>query len=190
MIRALALLLALAWPPSAAPDYAAIYAKGMTFAQFLDAAEELKSEWQENFAGAKVDEASLARAKGLKGQWRLLVVAEDWCHDSVATVPYLAKLAEAAPETIAIRIVRKVEGQPVMDAHRTPDDRAATPTIVVLAADGAVGGAISERPAALWEYSKAHWKREERRQWYADDQGRHAVAEVLDIIESATKQDR
>jgi Thioredoxin len=182
MIPVLALLLALGWPPSPAPDYAGIYAKGITFAQFLDAADELKEEWQENFANAKVDEASRARARSLKGPFRLLVVAEDWCHDSVSTVPYLAKLADASPDTIALRIVHKDEGEAVMAAHRTPDGRSATPTIVVLDANGVVKGAISERPAALWEYWKEHWKRDERRQWYAGDQGRHAIAEILDII--------
>jgi Thioredoxin len=187
MIPALALLLVLAWPPSAAPDYAGVYAKGITFADFLDGAEELKSEWHDHFANAKVEESSLARARALKGQWRLLVVAEDWCHDSVATVPYLAKLAESSPETIAIRIVHKPEGEAVMAAHRTADGRSATPTIVVLDADGGVKGAMTERPAALWEFSKDHWKRDERRKWYVDDQGRHAVAEILDIIEAATK---
>src|SRR3954466_9261666 len=132
MIPALALSLVLASPPSAPPDYAGLYAKGMTFAQFLDAAEELKSEWQENFANAKVDGPSLARAKALKAQWRLLIVAEDWCHHSVNTGPSLARLGDASPDTIAVRVVRKAEGQAVMEAHRTPDDRTATPTIVVL----------------------------------------------------------
>jgi len=187
MIPVLALSLVLASRPDAAPDYAGTYAKGITFAQFLESAEELKSEWKDNYAEAKVEEASLARAKALKGQWRLLIVAEDWCHDSVNTVPYLAKLADASPDTIAVRIVHKSEAEAVTTAHRTPDGRQATPTVVVLDADGGVKGTLIERPAALWEYTKEHWKREERRQWYADDQGRHAVAEILDIIEGATK---
>src|SRR4051812_10567854 len=120
MIPALALSLVLASPPSASPDYAGLYAKGMTFAQFLDAAEELKSEWQENFANAKVDEPSLARAKALKAQWRLLIVAEDWCHDSVNTVPYLARLADASPHTIAGRGGRKAERQAGLGAPPHP----------------------------------------------------------------------
>ena len=187
MIPALALSLVLASPPDRAPDYAAIYAKGVTFAEFLEHAEELKTEWQDNYASAKVEEASLARAKALKGQWRLLIVAEDWCHDSVGTVPYLAKLADASPDTIAVRILHKAEAESVTAAHRTPDSRQATPTIVVLDAGGGVKGTLIERPAALLEYSKEHWKRDERRQWYVDDQGRHAVAEILDIIEGAAK---
>lgn len=183
MTHALALLLALAWPPSAAPDYAGLYEKGTPFARFVEYAERLQHEWEENFANAKIDDASVARAKALKGSWRLLVVAEDGCHDSVETVPYLAKLADASPDTLSLRIVSKREGGAVIDAHRTPDGRGATPTIVVLDAEGAVKGVIAERPAALWEYSKTHGSRKDRLDWYKEDQGRHAVAETLDIIE-------
>jgi hypothetical protein len=185
MTHVLALLLALAWPSSGAPDYAGIYAKGTPFARFVEYAERLKHEWEENFANAKIDEASVARAKALNGAWRLLVVAEEGCHDSVATVPYLAKLVESSPETLALRIVSKREGAAVIEAHRTPDGRGATPTIVVLDEAGAVKGIIAERPAALWEYSKTHSSRKDRLDWYKEDQGRHAVAEILDIIEQA-----
>jgi hypothetical protein len=184
MAQALALLLALASPSSAAPDYSALYGKGVAFAPFVEYAERLKHEWEEKYAHAKIDEASIARAKALKGTWRLLVVAEDRCHDSLETVPYLAKLAEASPDTLALRIVSKREGAAVIEAHRTPDGRGATPTIVVLDAEGAVKGTLVERPAALWEFSKTHDSRNARLDWYREDQGRHAVAEILDIIES------
>jgi hypothetical protein len=183
-----ALLLAL-WlvvaPPSAPPDYAAIYAGGIPFAQFLDEAEDLKDEWHGNFAKAKVEDDSLARAKALKAQWRLLVVAEDWCHDSVNTVPYVAKFVDASPETLSMRVVRKATGQPVLEAHKTKDGRAATPTIVILDPDGLVKGVISERPAALLEYAVEHSSQRDRRRWYAEDGGRHAIAEILDMIEKS-----
>jgi hypothetical protein len=183
-----ALLLALTPSPSglstsAPPAYTAIYDRGVPFAQFLGAVKELEDEWQGNFAGATFDEATLARARALKAQWRILVVAEDWCHDSVNTVPYLAKLVAEFPETLSMRVVRKRIGQPVLTAHRTADGRGATPTIVILDAEGGVKGVIVERPAALLEYSKEHSSQEDRRRWYAEDQGRHAVAELLDLIE-------
>jgi hypothetical protein len=82
-----------------------------------------------------------------------------------------------------MHIVNKVAGEDVIGAHRTRDGRAATPTIVVLDAEGAVKGVIAERPSALWEYSKDHSARADSWRWYADDQGRHAIAEILDIIE-------
>jgi hypothetical protein len=178
-----ALLLGLAPSPSAPPAYTAIYERGVPFAQFLGAVKELEDEWQGNFASATFDDATIARARALKGQWRILVVAEDWCHDSVNTVPYLAKLVDESPETLSMRIVRKSIGQPVLTAHRTADGRGATPTIVILDADGGVKGVIVERPAALLEYSREHSSQGDRRRWYADDQGRHAVAELLDLIE-------
>ena len=170
-------------PPAAAPDYSGLYEKGVPFARFLADATSLKAEWDANFAAATIEDASLTRAKALTGSWRILVVAEDSCHDSLGTLPYLAKLVDASPDTLSMRVVRKAVGLPVMEAHRTPDGRPATPTIVVLDAGGKVKGVIAERPAALWEFSKAHSARDERRQWYADDKGRHAISEILDLID-------
>jgi hypothetical protein len=179
----LAILLLAAQPPAAAPDYAGLFDKGVPFARFLADANSLKSEWDANFAGATIEDASRARARALTGSWRILVVAEDSCHDSLGTVPYLAKLVDASPDTLSMRVVRKAVGLPVMEAHRTPDGRSATPTIVVLDAEGGVKGVIAERPAALWEFSKEHSGRGERRKWYAEDKGRHAIGEILDLIE-------
>lgn len=171
-------------------DYASYYAKGMTFADFLSEARVLADEWRANYAHATVDEPALARARALKGHWQLLVVADDSCHDSANTVPYLAKLAELVPERLSMRIVTSAVGQAVKEAHQTPDGRAATPTIVVMDDSGASKGVFIERPAALLHYIDEHGERlyphqvrELRHQWYAEDKGRHAVAEILDIIE-------
>jgi hypothetical protein len=184
MIAVLLAILSLAFqPPAAAPDYSGLYEKGVPFARFLADATSLKGEWDANFAAATIEDVSLGRAKALEGPWRILVVAEDSCHDSLGTLPYLAKLVDASPDTLSMRVVRKAVGLPVMEAHRTPDGRAATPTIVVLDAEGRVKGVLAERPAALWEFSKEHSARGERRQWYAEDKGRHAIAEILDLIE-------
>jgi hypothetical protein len=168
---------------SAAPDYAALYEQGVPFASFLEKATALTDEWHEISDHAVVEPDAAARAKALGQSWRILVVAEDSCHDSLQSVPYLAKLVDASPETLSMRIVRKAVGLPVMEAHRTPDGRAATPTIVVLDAAGGVKGVIAERPAALWQYSKDHPARGARRQWYDEDKGRHVVTELLDLIE-------
>ena len=176
---AVALLFAI----SAPPDYTGLYEKGVPFATFLADARALKDEWTTTVAAATVEDTSVARAKAFTGTWRILVVAEATCHDSVSTLPYLAKLVDSSPDTLSLRIVRKAAGISVMEAHRTPDGRPATPTIVILDQDGAVKGVIAERPAALWEYSKDHSGRGERRAWYAQDKGRHAVSELLDLIE-------
>jgi hypothetical protein len=177
-------------PAQGALDYASYYAQGVTFADFLSNAQLLADEWHDISAHATLDEKALSRARGLKGHWELLVVADDSCHDSLNTLPYLAKLTEAVPDTLSMRIVSSDVGQAVKDAHQTPDGRAATPTIVVLDEHGVVKGVFIERPAALVRYIEEHGAgkypnevRALRHQWYEKDKGRHAVGEILEMIE-------
>jgi hypothetical protein len=171
-------------------DYSSFYAKGISFTDFLDGARMLRDEWRDTYRHATIDAGALARARALKGRWQLLVVADDSCHDSVNTLPFVAKLTEAVPDTLSMRIVSSQVGQDVKEAHHTPDDRAATPTIVVLDERGAMKGVFIERPAALLRYLEEHGPgqypnqvRELRYKWYAEDKGRHAIDELLDIIE-------
>jgi hypothetical protein len=81
----------------------------------------------------------------------------------------------------------------VMEAHRTPDGRAATPAIVVLGEDGRVLGAWTERPAALraWvdEQKAGRAKPASERElhdltkkWYAEDEGKATVEETAAIL--------
>jgi hypothetical protein len=177
-------------PAQGALDYASYYAKGVAFTDFLSNAQLLADEWHDIYTHATIDDQALARARGLKGHWQLLVVADDSCHDSLNTLPYLAKLSEAVPETLSMRIVSSDIGQAVKDAHQTPDGRGATPTIVVLDEHGVVKGVFIERPAALLRYLEEHGAgkypnevRELRHQWYEKDKGRHAVAEILEMME-------
>lgn len=171
-------------------DYSSLYAQGISFTDFLDRARLLRDEWRDNYKHATIDADALERARALKGKWQLLVVADDSCHDSVNTVPYVARLTEAVPDMLSMRTVSSDVGQAVKDAHQTPDGRAATPTIVVLDERGAMKGVFIERPAALLKYVEEHGigkypheVREMRRQWYEDDKGRHAISEILDIME-------
>jgi hypothetical protein len=192
MINALVLLVAIGVraPGQGAVDYASYYAQGMTFAEFLSDTRALADDWRDIYAHATVDPDAVARARALNGRWRLLIVADDTCHDSLNTVPYVARLAEAAPDTLSLRIVSSAVGQAVKEAHQTPDGRAATPTIVVLDERGGAKGVFIERPSALRQYidergagKYPHEVRELRQQWYEHDKGRHAVAEILDVIE-------
>jgi hypothetical protein len=196
-VNALILLIAVGVqaPAQSAIDYASYYTKGVTFAEFLSDTHALADEWRDIYTNATVDEQALARVRALKGRWQLLVVADDTCHDSLNTVPYLARLTEAAPDTLSLHMVSSAVGEAVKDAHLTPDGRAATPTIVVLDERGAFKGVFIERPAALRRYIDEHGAgkyphevRELRHRWYEEDRGRHAVAEILDIIENGRLQ--
>jgi hypothetical protein len=184
------LALSLQAAPAPAPEYLALYGKGVTFAEFLDHARARRDEWRQHYNDATVTPDLVTRMRALPERRLLLVVAEDWCGDSANTIPYLARLVDGAPERLALRIIDSTTGRPVMEANRTPDDRAATPTVVALTEDGAFAGAWIERPstAQAWflERQKTvmqHPLHEQLMKWYADDAGRTTVAEIAALLE-------
>ncbi len=189
-MMALALvLLALLWPSGQTPDYAALYSRGVSFSEFLEKVSSRRDEWRDRYRDAVVAPDVIRRARGLQGRRLILVIADDWCSDSAQSVPYLAKLVAAAPDTLEMRLVDSIAGRPAMDAYPTPDGRGATPTVVVLTPDGTPIGAWSERPADLEAWSIAQRTLLSNRalhqriaEWYARDAGKSVLTEIMAII--------
>jgi hypothetical protein len=161
--------------------------KGVTFAQFLDQARAQRGVWLKNAARTDVSLHSVNQLKRVGDGLRVLIVAEDWCADSVHTVPYIANLAAAAG--VDLRIVDRAAGEPVMLTHRTRDGRPVTPTIVLLRGARDVGAWI-ERPAPLQQLffamatdapSAARFA--QRETWYDADRGRTTIAEFVALAE-------
>ncbi len=172
------------------PDYLELYRQGVTFAAFLEHARARPDEWKQRYNDAAVTPDHVTRMRALPERRLLLVVAEDWCTDSMNSLPFVARLADGAPERVALRIIDSTRGRAVMDAHLTPDGRAATPTIVVLREDGTPVGSWVERAstAQAWflEQKKTVSRdalRTQLRQWYADDAGRTTVGEIAALLE-------
>jgi hypothetical protein len=170
-------------------DYSSLYAKAITFAEFLDSARARRDEWCAHYNDATVSADLITRMRALPGKRRILVVAEDWCSDSANTIPYVARLVDGAPERLELRLIDSARGREVMEAHRTPDGRAATPTIVILGEDGQLLGAWTERPSSTqtWflEKQKTTMQKplhDELMAWYTADAGRTTVAEIADIL--------
>lgn len=170
--------------------YQAIYAQGVTFAEFLDKARARRDEWRANYNNAAVTAALMTRMRALPEKRRLLVVAEDWCSDSVNTVPYIARLVDGGRERLELRIVNREIGKAVMEAHRTPDGRAATPTIAILADDWHLVASWTERPSSIqtWflEKQKTTMQKplhDELLAWYEKDAGKTTVLEIAELLE-------
>ena len=170
-------------------DYAGLYAKGVTFAAFLENTRARRDEWRAHYNDATVTPDLITRMRALPDKRRLLVVAEDWCSDSANTIPYIVRLVDGAPERLALRMIDSERGKAVMEAHRTPDGRTATPVVVVLAEDGRVLGAWTERPSSTqtWflEKQKTTMQKplhDELNEWYVKDAGKTTVAEIADIL--------
>jgi hypothetical protein len=177
--------------PRADSTLAALHREGATFADFLAAAKNRKEQWQRNYETAQLPDALITRARAAgPGSFRLLVVAADGCSDSVNTIPYVARFAESVG--IELRIIDTAKGQAVMEAHRTPDGRAATPTVVLLDEGDAEAGCFVERPQALVKVmteSKGKIPDGElftrKMGWYDEDKGQETLREIVEILEAA-----
>ena len=179
----------LCFPPQDV-DYQGVYAQGRTFADFLDKAGAHREEWRSNYNDATVSPALVTRMRALPTRRHLLVVAEDWCLDSLNTVPYIARLVDGGPERLDLRVVNREIGKAVMEAHRTPDGRTATPTIAILGEDWHLVAAWTERPTSIqaWflEKQKTTMQKplhDELLAWYAKDAGKTTVLEFADLLE-------
>ena len=134
---------------AAATDPVAMYSRGVTWDQFLASTRVERETWLKN-AGREVPPGLVDRFKRAGDGLRLLVITADWCPDSLHSVPYIARLAAGAG--VEMRLVDFKTGKAVMDAHRTPDGRASTPTVILLRGDQEVAAWV-ERPASLqWWY--------------------------------------
>ena len=170
-------------------NYAGIYDQGITWAAFLDGARARTDEWRPRYSNAAVSADTVSRLRALPSRRKLLVVAEDRCGDSAQTIPYVARLVDAAPDRLELRLVNSRVGREIMSAHRTTDGRAATPTVIVLDAEGRFLAAWTERPAPLQALMIEQKKtlssddlHDAAAKWYAADAGRTAVAELTTLI--------
>ena len=170
-------------------DYPGLYSQGITFAEFLRQVRARRDEWRQHYNDATVSPDLITRMRALPERRRILAVAADFCLDSANTIPYIARLVDGAPERLALRMLDPTVGQPIMDAHRTPDGRDATPTIVILDERGGLVGAWVERPSATqsWflEQQKVTMQKplhDQLEAWYANDAGRTTVAEIAALV--------
>ena len=112
--------------------------------------------------------------------------------DSVNTLPYIARLVDATP-TLEMQIVDSDVGRFVMSSYRTPDDRGATPTVVILDEHNEFVGAWIERPAELQDWWLANpdirvsEKVRQKQVWYDEDAGEQTLQEILALIAAAER---
>ena len=177
----------------------ALYSAGVDFDSYVDRMKKKKKVWAEARTGTVIPADVEYAASRIDGNWRLLVVSEELCHDSQNTVPHLAALADATAG-IDLRIVDSRLGRVVMDSRRTPDDRGATPTVVILAANGADSGCWIERPAALQTFyleNKSAFRNADKHErerleaefmnWYRRDAGATTLREVIALVDAAAR---
>jgi hypothetical protein len=109
----------------------------------------------------------------------------------VNSVPYLASFLGKVP-TIEMRLIEVAVGMSVLEAHRTPDGRPATPTVILLDDQFNERGCWIERPAALIALMNGQKGTlsdgeifEGKMQWYDKDRGASSLEEIVAMIEAA-----
>ncbi|MBY0489694.1 MAG: thioredoxin family protein [Gemmatimonadaceae bacterium] len=179
--------------PRAAADsaLASLFERGVPYATFLANAKARRELWDRNSTWSTPPEALVQRARATGGGWKLLAVAVDGCSDSVNTIPYIAQLVALLPG-VELRIIGSDVGRAIMEAHRTPDQRAATPTVLLLDATFVERGAFIERPPELQQWmlaqkgvmsdADAHTR---KMAWYDEDKGVKTLAEIVALMERA-----
>lgn len=163
------------------------YEMARTFTAFLDAAEANKDMWRAMVERVALHEESVARITAVRGRWRLLVLADDWCGDAVNILPVIAVLAEAAPN-LELRVLGREEAPEIMDRHLTRGARS-IPVAILLDEHGAERGWWGPRPRVLQEWfeevgrglDKAE-RYPELRRWYAKDRGVTTSREIADLV--------
>ncbi len=195
ILSTVVLLVIASFHPPTDDEYRTMYDAGKTYSEFLDSAENRHAAWVENSENGEVPEDVLARAIAVGGTWYLLAVAVDGCSDSVGTIPYLADLVEAVPG-LEMRIIGSDAGLSIMESHLTPDGRPATPTVLLLDADYEEAGVFIERPTPLQEWALPARKdldigdfMRQKKAWYAEDQGRQTMEELVALMEKAVQPD-
>jgi hypothetical protein len=178
---------------AATPElHAQLYSTGIPYNVFLAGVRERAELWRELSAPGLVPSEAVgrARAAAAAGDWRVLVVADEGCSDSASTIPWIARLAEGAG--IPLRVVDAAAGRPIMEAYRTPDGRAATPTVLLLDGGFETAGCWIERPAALqaWTIERGSGLptqqfSDRKAGWYLGDRGRDTVLEFVELLEAA-----
>lgn len=176
-------------PASCAPtELTLAFARAMPYKTFLATDTTGRAFW------AAVDQRATAAVATVMretpppaGAWRLLVVAENSCNDALASLPYLARLVDQMPGS-ELRVLRKADAQPLLDAHRF-HGREATPLVLVLDSDLRERGAWIERASHIQEFVTGNEGRMNEDSLWArvrvmrrDDNGRTPMREVMALM--------
>ena len=171
---------------------AADWDRAISYDAFLDVAEKHVDLWRGLYERFVVPPDVLARVSAFQGDWRLLVLSEDWCGDASNTVPVLARLAEAVP-SFELRLLARDENLDLMDEHLTNGTRG-IPVVILLDGAGIERGWWGPRPADLQRWVMSEGKLiadlDERylrvRKWYARDRGKTTLDELVALLDAIT----
>ncbi|HEX6575601.1 MAG TPA: thioredoxin family protein [Gemmatimonadaceae bacterium] len=164
------------------------FRNGSTFDELLARPKSNGDMWHAVYKRASLAPEAIERAKALSVPAKLLVLNEDWCGDSVNSLPYVARLVESS-DCLEMRIIGRDDNRDLMDLHLTGASRS-IPVVIVYDSGFREHGWWGPRPGPLQQWMMTEGlalPKPDRyplvRAWYARDRGKTIVSEILSIIE-------
>jgi hypothetical protein len=106
--------------------------------------DEQRRRWQQVYDAAKLTDPQTTLLHGFVRQMNLLIISGIWCGDCVQQCPLIARIAEANPQTISLRLVDRDQHRDLIDAFRVNGgDR--VPVVLFLAEDFEFCSAFGDR---------------------------------------------
>lgn len=182
--------------PATMGSLAGVYENGWTYTEMSAAAEKNVEMFTISRARASAPDELAARVDATGRRWHLLSLSEDWCGDSVSTLPWVDALASSTP-LLDHRVIRRDEHLELMDAHLTNELTRSIPIVLLLDDRFEERGWWGPRPRVLqkwFESAEAQaMTKEERykilRTRYARDRGLAIMDEIVTLIESVAAQE-
>lgn len=183
-------------PPSM-DSLADVFENGSTYDEMVAAATTNVDLYRISRARAVAPGEFTARVVETGRRWHLLSISEDWCGDSVNTLPWVDALAAAAAPQLDHRVIRRDQHVALMDAHLTNGRSRSIPIVLVLDDSFRERAWWGPRPHALQEWFESAeaqaMSKDERykvlRSRYARDRGRAIMEEIVSLIERVAVQD-
>ncbi len=173
-------------------DMRARFESALSFPRYLETVRKNEDLWHGVHDRARLPADALEEARALPGVWRLLALSEDWCGDAVNILPVVSRLAERLPN-LDLRVLARDENLDIMDAHLTNGTSRSIPIVILLDEDFAERAWWGPRPRPMQEWVMNEGMKLDPgpryahvRGMYARDRGRAIVAEMLEMIRSAT----
>lgn len=114
----LQLTIAATVPVTATDSLQAAWETSLPFPTFLEATRTHTDAWYRGYQGAVVPDSLMERARRVVRRWRILVVTDFGCHDSLNSIPVLARLADGVTR-IEVRVADTRTGARPVGVHRT-----------------------------------------------------------------------
>jgi len=145
------------------------------------------ARWDKTFA---IPELERLKLEELKRDLLLVVLTESWCGDAAASLPIMAKVAEAS-QGLELKILLRDENPELMDAFLTGGSRSIPKLILLDRENNEILGDWGPRPQKAVQMMEA-CKREhgmiteafkqELQLWYNKDRGQSILGELMALL--------